>query len=46
MTALPCCLQDCAREYRITRAEQNAHAIQSYERAQRAALDGLSGKVS
>ena len=46
MTVLPCFLQDCAREYGITRAEQDAHAIQSYERAQRAALDGLSGKVS
>lgn len=39
------CAERCAREHSISRAEQDAHAIESHERARRAQEAGFSGRV-
>ncbi|MEM8962066.1 MAG: thiolase family protein [Acidobacteriota bacterium] len=35
------CAETCAREYELSREDQDAFAIESYKRAQKAAADGL-----
>ena len=40
------CADRCAQEHRISRTEQDAHAIESHRRAQRAHEAGFSGRVS
>ena len=39
------CAERCAREHSISRAEQDAHAIESHGRARRAQEAGFSGRV-
>ena len=40
------CADRCAQQYSISRAEQDAHAIESHQRARRAHDAGFSGRVS
>ena len=40
------CADRCAQQYGISRAEQDAHAIESYQRARSAHDAGFSGRVS
>ena len=39
------CADRCAQQYSISRAEQDAHAIESHQRARRAHDAGFSGRV-
>lgn len=39
------CADRCAQEHRISRAEQDAHAVESHRRAQQAHEAGFSGRV-
>ena len=40
------CADRCAQQYKISRAEQDAHAIESHRRARSAHDAGFSGRVS
>ena len=40
------CADVCAQDYSISRAEQDAHAMESHQRAHRAHEAGFSGRVS